>query len=234
MKTIMPWIVAVLLFALLATNASAFPLSGGNGIINVTVFGTYEDSDSNNRIFVDLSIHKESTEYESSYQFQLIDSEDRSYGRVYDLPKTGPMYRRMVLGFDVPEGTILKRIKVIPEKFDPFSIDWTGVPEVGNEIATIKFYGSYRPQGHVYGEDLYDWMFDTKLTNNGNETMSYSNEDFIIIDQFGWQYQGIAGQENKLLPGESVRFNVDAKMFKISRPVVLGFRGLEMDISAWA
>jgi len=77
MKTIMPWIVAVLLFALLATNASAFPLSGGNGIINVTVFGTYEDSDSNNRIFVDLSIHKESNEYESSYQFQLIDSEDR-------------------------------------------------------------------------------------------------------------------------------------------------------------
>jgi hypothetical protein len=232
MKTIMSWIGVVLLFGLLASNASAFPLSGGNGIINVTVFGTYVDGD---RIFVDLSIHKESTEEEDSYQFQLIDSEDRPYGRVYDLPKTGPMYRRMVLGFDVPEGTILKRIKVIPEKFDPFSIDWTGVPEVGNEIAAIKFYGSSSSSQRVYGyAEAYDWVFDTKLTNNGNETMSYSNEDFIIIDQFGWQYQGVAGPENKLLPGESVRFDVNAKMYKISRPVVLGFRGLEMDISAWA
>ncbi len=234
MKTIMSWIGVVLLFGLLASNASAFPLSGGNGIINVTVFGTYVDSDSDNSIFVDLSIRKESTEDESSYQFQLIDSEDRSYGIVYDLPKTGPMYRRMVLNFDVPEGTILKRIKVIPEKFDPFSIDWTGVPEVGNEIATIKFYGSSSSPPQTYGDRAYDWIFDIKLTNNGNETMSYSGKDFIIIDQFGWQYQGVVDQENKLLPGESVRFNVNAKMFKISRPVVLGFRGLEMDISAWA
>ena len=42
MKTIMPWIGAVLFFALLASNVSAFPLSGGNGAVTATVLGAFD------------------------------------------------------------------------------------------------------------------------------------------------------------------------------------------------
>jgi len=55
---------------------------------------------------------------------------------------------------------ILKRIRITPaasEPFsNPFSVDWTGVPEVIDDKTSIKFYGhSSETTSDQYASDLY-------------------------------------------------------------------------------
>lgn len=247
MKAILQFVSCLLLFSLLVTGASAFPLSGGNGQVNATVFGVVQTGD---LIEVDMALYYR----DSGSIIQLIDSDDKIYptdSNPFDWSASakGPTqpiftnYRRETVLFHVPADVILKRIRITPaasEPFsNPFSVDWTGVPEVSDNKTSIKFYGhSSETKSDPYASDLYrkpeKQTFDVKLTNKGNETMEYSGNDFSITDQFGWIFICTNIPTGKLLPGESLRFDVDVDMYKLSRPITLSFRGLKMDISAWA
>ncbi len=248
MKTIMPWIGAVLFFALLASNVSAFPLSGGNGEMNATVFGVFKEADA---IYVDIATQGTPTDC----TFQLIDSDDRIHesdssgscswnsksGYIDDQGTTRylasgdvVLKKRGTAIFDVPDGVILKRIRVVPDTSDPFFVDWNGVPEVSDANTTLKFYGATTTPRNSCGPTANHWVFDVKLTNNDDEILEYTDGDFSVVDQFGWEYYSKGTTTNKLLPGESLRFDVKTEMYRLSRPIAIIFRGVQMDISAWA
>jgi hypothetical protein len=237
MKSI-AWICVGLLFVLLAVNASAFPLSGGNGAVDATVFGVVKSDGSlaaDNTILMDLAIH-ENVSTPPSMNFQLIDSDDKAYATKEWIPidniNNPDSKYRTVIQFQVPKGAIIKRLKITPETSDPFSVDWEGVPEASNDNTTMKFYGS--SIAYVGSMLKKRMVFDVKLTNTGQETLTYGTKEFMIIDQFGWAYEASGTDAAKLLPDESLRFNVDVNMFQLSRPITLVFKGMEMDISSWA
>ena len=118
---------------------------------------------------------------------------------------------------------------------DPFSIDWTGVPEISDENATLKFYGvtnAFRSDADYPYPGA--WTFDLKITNNLPQTVEYSNGDFSMVDQFGWVYYGKYSIPSKILSNESLRFSATIpSVSKMSRPVALTYKNLTMDISAW-
>ena len=134
---------------------------------------------------------------------------------------------------------------------DPFSIEWTGVPEVKDSSLYMKFYG-IKFQDIQHSSDrragiMSDAMIDVKIKNNGTVKQRISNDQFEVVDQFGFTYTG-RGETNSisapvapvdLMPGESVRFNVVIEYISpLSRPIYLKHTSfgsnLTMDISAWA
>jgi hypothetical protein len=246
----------------LISNAHAFPLHGSNGVVNATVYGiitelnpTAQDLD---RIYVDMSLSR----VDGMYEATLIDSEDQMYpgkfgaGQVKSFEGrkseggSYPIYNystRCMVSFDVPRDVAIKRIRISPTVYvgggngipdgssDPFSIDWTGVPEVSDKNAILRFYGATKvfndPQNN--GDT---WAFDIKITNNAPETIGYEFRDFAMVDQFGWVYpsdwDGLTS--GKILSNESLRFTVEIpNVTKISRPIALKYKDLVIDISAW-
>ena len=77
---------------------------------------------------------------------------------------------------------------------------------------------------------------DLNITNSANQTAEYNSSSFALIDQFGWVYSGEEGDALKKIPaGESMRFNVKVPFVsEISSPMAIRFKGMELDISAWA
>ena len=248
MRFINQFCCGTLLFVLFITSATAFPLSGGNGVMNATVLGVFKES---GVMYVDITTQGTPT----GCTFQLIDSDDRIHesdssgscswnsksGYVDDQGSTGylasgdvVLKKRGIAIFDVPDGVILKRIRVVPDTSDPFFVDWNGVPEVSDANTTLKFYGATTTPRNSCGPTANHWVFDVKLTNNDDEILEYTDGDFSVVDQFGWEYYSKGTTTNKLLPGESLRFDVKTEMYKLSRPIAIIFRGVQMDISAWA
>ena len=229
---------------LLVACASAFPLSGQSGDANVTVYGIipaptgYDDK---TRIAVDLGTL---TGYKGTVS--LVDEEDKFYRPSYGEDHMGGGWHkdRFFLAFDVPKGTVIKRLKFEPtlpgdKPGQPFSIDWESVPEVSGEGLTMKMYGVVS-NARLGDEDLQNtWTFDVKLTNNRTENIPIYQNDFSIVDQYGWEYSGqdyvdSVQSMGQLMPGESMRISVQfSRISKLSRPVLLKYQGLQLDISAW-
>lgn len=128
---------------------------------------------------------------------------------------------------------------------DPFSIEWTGVPEVKDASLYLKFYGIRALDDYSIKAPLKGWTMDVKVTNNGTQKRMISNDQFEVVDQFGFHYKG-PGYVNSgmatvepvdLMPGESVRFDVRIGWVSpLSRPIYLTYMplNLTMDIGAWA
>jgi hypothetical protein len=239
MKTIMAWIDAVLFFALLASGASAFPLSGGNGQVNATVFGTFltNEGDSYTRGFTLVDLISTAP----LVKVVLVDSEDKFYEPMMGVDSVGAYASwRHIWAFDLPEKVDIKRVRIDPKLGDPFSIDWKDVPEVSSGSMTMRFYGlsSSPGLGGGYGKDeLNNWNVDVKITNNENGTITIDDGEFLVVDQFGFSYESSGTESVKLLSGESMRLPIKFELVsKLSRPVSLVYRpeNLTMDISAWA
>jgi hypothetical protein len=233
--------------------AGAFPLSGQSGDVgrvgygqNVTVFGIIPTdlNDETTRIAVDLGTL---TGYKGSVS--LVDDQDKFYRlSCGDYHIGGGWHKgRFLLAFDVPKGTVIKRLKFEPilagEKAgEPFSINWESVPEVSNGGMTMKMYSvtsKVRPEWDSTCDNSNSWAFDIKLTNNLSENLLVSARDFVIVDQYGWEYDGrdyvdSAQDLGQLVPGESMRFDMAfSRISKLSRPVVLKYQNMSLDISAW-
>lgn len=234
----------------LASSANAFPLSGSNGIVNATVFGMYKPLD--DVIVLDISC----SEYLLSENVVLVDADDKFYeaedvsqGRV-GLSGYYDVIDRTLYAFEgIPPQTEIKRVKITPGEGDPFSIEWTGVPEVKGIPISMKFYGleiksDYGSPDYQNPIQLDTWMADVKITNTGNDTLEFKRIDFAFIDQFGYSYDArdTTGETVKLLPAESMRTKIgrggwaDGGFSKLSRPVYMVYKpsNLRMDISAWA
>ena len=251
----------------------AFPLSGGNGIVNATVYGVTEKETVNGdgTIYcIDMSADAGSKDSWYSYFVVLIDSEDKAYGpspssgamtnfdsgdiaHLADLALNGYKFRDTVK-IAVPEGTVIKRLKITPDEAvpksiitEPFSIDWDGVPEISAQDIKLQFYSG---QSERISDGKYKWVFDVKVTNLGNETVTAPS--FSMLDTSGWIYKG-SSPRDKLLPGEALRFDVvvggvgafsrpSELVFNMMPPVTFDnaeelqsktYEDASMDIGAW-
>ncbi|VVB72381.1 Uncharacterised protein [uncultured archaeon] len=232
---------AGILFAfmiLLLQPALAFPLHGSNGEVNTTIYGImkYEYGDG---LYVDISASDTDV-----YEAEMIDKDNNTYSgnnapyrdTFHGFP-TETAYdgsiRDMIL-FDVPKDAIISRLRIVPSYSKPFYINWTS-PEIVVQNATLEFYGAdYEPNGIRWRQG--NWNLDVNITNSRNQTSGYNASDFALVDQFGWVYPGEKGDALRKIPsGESMRFIVKVPFVsEISRPKAILFKGVNMDISAWA
>jgi hypothetical protein len=220
----------------------AFPLSGGNGIVNATVYGvTTESGSSYTNFHIDMSATH--LGLSNGYLVELVDSEDRVHGTYEDGTNFGFGYRdadkrvvrnnnsiRGTLEFVVPKDAIIKRLKITPDDLDPFSIDWNGVPITSANGITMAFYSGQRMPSER------QWIFDIKVTNTKNTTLSFSTEDFALRDNNGWIYivDSLDSREMKLVPNESLRFPITFNdVGEFARPSEILFNNVTMDIGAW-
>lgn len=236
------WQGAGIIFALmmlLSAYAQAFPLDGGNGIVNATVYGVmkYEYGDG---LYVDVSASDA-----DAYNVELIDSNDKTYSdnnapyrsKLHGFP-TETEYNgaiRDMLLFNVPKDAIVKSLRIVPSSSDPFYINWTGMPEAKSNNETLIFYGAiFEPNGMRWRQG--NWNLDVSIANAANQTVECNNSNFAIVDQFGWSYPGEKGDTLKEIPaGESLRFNVKVPFVsEISRPVAILFRDIKLNIAGWA
>jgi hypothetical protein len=234
---------------ILMITSDAFPLTGGNGVVTATVYGVAAESGSSHTQFrIDMSATHPAKNPNPDYLVELVDSEDRvhgtfdegdNFGRGYDNHYNGSV--RGTLVFTVPQDAIIKRLKITPDNSDPFSIDWNGVPRTSANGITMQFYNGQRvfPQPN-HGEDNkyeYQWIFDIKVTNTKNTTLSFSPGDFAFRDNNGWIYiadKGFPAREIKMLPNESLRFPITFNNIgEFARPSEIIFNNVTMDIGAW-
>lgn len=235
---------------LLCAGVRAFPLTGGNGIVNATVYGVTAESDESNTQFrIDMSAIRMSPN--NNYLVELVDSEDRVHGTSEEGNNFGGGYLvageqvlrnngsvRGTLVFTVPRDVIIKRLKITPDNSDPFSIDWNGVPRTSSDGITMGFYSGQRrsPESVLENEYEYQWIFDIKVTNTENTTLSFSTGDFALRDNNHWVYTAEKGssREIKLLPNESLRFPITfIGVGEFARPSEILFNNVTMDIGAW-
>jgi hypothetical protein len=238
---------ACLMMMLTASCVSAFPLTGGNGLFNATVFGTFSDPLTRDDAYVMLYLD---VLFPEDYKFRdadivLVDSDDKFY--TMEERETGFVGefspRRCFWSLPYPEKAVpknaeLKRVRISPKIGDPFSIEWTGVPEIKGPSMSMKFYGPTNFVDRMNPSTTKSWRFDVKITNTGNQTQSISNDQFEVIDQFGYHYAGDYESSSSvdLMPEESMRFTIGIeRVSKLSRPVYLTHApsNLSMDISAW-
>lgn len=247
-------------------SVDAFPLSGGNGMVNATVYGVTERETVNGDgiiYCIDMSADAGGKESRRYYSVTLVDSEDKVYGpspssgamanfnsgdaaHLADLALNGYKFRDTIQ-LAVPKGTIIKRLKITPDNSDPFSIEWDGVPEVSAQGIRLQFYNG---QAEYTSDGKYAWVFDVKVTNTRNETVTAPI--FSMLDESGWIYKG-SSLRDKLLPGEALRFDVVVKdvgafshpselIFNMRPPVTFDnaeelqsktYEDALMDIGAW-
>ena len=266
--------ILVLVLFVLATGANAFPLTGGNGQVNATVLGMYTTNFSVTQPILILDVLCN----DPLNEIALVDSDDKFYQHgVNDMLSFGELpdrgvARRHLIGFEgIPAQTEIKWVRITPSVGDPFSIEWTGVPEIKGTPITVKFYG-FKRESRIYRDpntaigsnaanhlvasgilclggmqcELNKWIVDVKVTNTENNSLNFKNNQFDIVDQFGFAYQADAVFEanrgdderiEKLMPGESMRTSITfSEVSKLSRPVYLVYTpsNIKMDISAWA
>ncbi len=232
-------VIIIALAIILMHSAQAFPLYGGNGIVNATVYGVmkYEYGDG---LYVDISANDADL-----YEIELIDSDNNTYNgnsgpyrsTLHGFP-TETWYKgsiRDMLLFDVPKDTIVNRLRIVPSNSDPFYINWTGMPKETSRNATLRFYGAtYEPNGMRWRQG--NWNLDLSITNSANQTAEFNSSSFALIDQFGWVYSGEEDDTLKTIPaGESLRFTVKMPFVsEKSSPMAILFKGMKLDISTWA
>lgn len=231
--------VTIIYVIFLISSASAFPLYGGNGVVNATVYGVmkYEYGDG---LYIDISASNSDT-----YSVELIDSNNNIYSgnkvpyrsslRGYPTETAYNGYIRDIVLFNIQKDAVVKSLRVVPSSSKPFYINWTGAPEATSLNETLKFYGAnFEENGLRWRQG--NWNLDVNITNNANQTAEYNSTNFALVDQFGWVYLGGRGDALKEIPpGESLRFNVKIPyVSEISRPMMILFKGLRLDISGWA
>jgi len=234
---------------LMASCVSAFPLTGGNGQFNATVLGTYFEPSSHDglpdTILLEIMFNWKGEDVERSLTvnflaLNLVDSDDKFYKGSFKDYIGGTSFGkcRLLYTFDVPSGKKIeiKRVRITPptSRGSPFSIEWTGVPEVKDASLGMKFYTIERKQ--EYDSETDSLSADIKVTNSAQNEQKISPDQFVLSDQFGFQYKGGSGEDVMLLPGESMRFNLGfGGVSKLSRPLYLKHlpSNLTMDISAW-
>jgi hypothetical protein len=235
----------LLLSALLVLSisaASSFPLSGGNGQLNATVFGVIWGStpEENNMtdVYVDVAVGTPLSKIQVpclNYTAVLLDEKGRSYQRADEIC----LGERNLLGFRVPKNDGIKQLKLEFEKGVNISMNWKPIvlinwenpPEATADNLTMKFYNAKKSE--VYYNGWRDWYFDVELTNKGKEKQLVAVREFTMLDQYGWDYTS-GNLKCELFPGESMRFYLPVHyVSEISKPTMLKYRNLSIDVSGW-
>ena len=154
--------ILVLVLFVLATGANAFPLTGGNGQVNATVLGMYTTNFSVTQPILILDVLCN----DPLNEIALVDSDDKFYQHgVNDMLSFGELpdrgvARRHLIGFEgIPAQTEIKWVRITPSVGDPFSIEWTGVPEIKGTPITVKFYG-FKRESRIYRDPVRQFCQD--------------------------------------------------------------------------
>lgn len=110
LKETIGYLVAIML---LTPIVMAFPLDGDNGISKATVFGAVVE---NGKAYVDIA-YSPRPGGPIVADIELVDSDDKTYpgspNMVSNYDPRNDGYRKIV-EFEVPEGTIIKRVRISP------------------------------------------------------------------------------------------------------------------------
>lgn len=236
------FISAFAVLVLLPSAVTSFPLSGGNGQLNVTVFGVIWGSTPENSnmtdVYVDVAVDTPFSQAPVSclnYTAVLLDADGRSYQRADEIC----LGERKLLEFTVPKNDVIKQLRFGFEKETNISVAWTPMvlinwenpPESTANNFTMKFYGAKKSV--IYYDGWRDWYFDVKLSNEGKERRFIALSDFFMQDQYGWDYTS-GNLKCELLPGESMRFYIPVHYVSdISKPTMLKYGNMSIAVSGW-
>jgi hypothetical protein len=234
----MKWLALVLM--LIIGLAQGYPLQGGNGVLNCTIYGAFKDPwatgnlDASKYAVLNLDFSllradaSNSTPIKADYR--LTDGNDKVF-------QNRPEYTRdlqagrSLIGFVVPKETIAKTLTVIPSADSTggrqFFIPFSELANSSNGKVTLVYYGVLGSQSASNRKTI---EFDVGLHNNGTSKLPLSAGNFSLIDQWGWRYkskesdryngQGFASRS--LDPNGTLRSPlVFASLSPLSRPVEL-------------
>lgn len=227
----------------------AYPFPIGDA--STKIFGVVQDDSATNEypyennkiIYIDIATM-------GHFIVDLIDIDDRYYKSKWDSRSDS----RSFLIFELPNGTIIKKIRFEPDNYyqqsgSPFSFDLRL-----NQLGSINIdpinYGGFNGSDNRIKLEIYtlkqkynnydssdkflvDLAIDLKLTNIGENEISLNTDDFSLIDQFGWKYAAENDQSNLglLLPGESRRFDIVIPDVSIlSSPLILEYKSLRVNV----
>jgi len=226
-------------FILSISLACSFPLTGGNGYLNATVFGVLWGSsfgDNNlTDVYIDIALDTPSIESQSlcaNYTAELLGENNKSYQRTEEIC----LGKRKLLGFKVSRNDVIKQLTLEGMNISMDSkpiiiISWDNPPEATADNLSLKFYDA--KVSERYYDGWRDWYFDVELSNEGNKTQLVALRDFAMQDQYGWEYMS-CNLICELLPNESMRFYIPIHFVSdLSRPTVLEYGDLSLDISGW-
>ncbi len=235
----MKWLALTLLVLLLGGAVQAYPLQGGNGAVNCTVFGTSKDTwssgDSKIYFLVDLSLNRVNASDIApvSAIFRLTDGNDRVFNMSQDYSRDLGQGRRLI-AFLVPKETIAQILTVTPSHDsstgEPFSIRFPELLNISNKDVNLLYYGILRSAVNSNKKTV---ELDISLTNNGTDQISFDTGNFTLKDQWGWVYQSreydSSGRKGisatTLRPNETIRSSlIFASLSPLSRPAELLYR----------
>jgi hypothetical protein len=223
--------------------AFGYPLHATNGAVNCTVFGEFKEpytivepnGDRNIVLSVDVALMGSSNEEYRPIQvaYSLVDGNDRTY-KTRDEFTRSLQPGRQLLGFAVPQETIPKTLMVDPSS-DPsggntFSIDFDEVANATNGNATLLYYGVLNSK---ISSNIKSIDYDIGIQNNDTKSLSLSNKNFSLIDQWDWRYESLAynaytGQgfkDRTLKPNETTRIKLSfGSISPLSRPSWLVYK----------
>ncbi len=194
----MRWLVWVLFLMLVLGLSQGYPLHGGNGAVNCTIFGAFKDpwvsananSDRYMVLNVDLGLARtnasNSTPIKATYS--LTDGNDRVY-------KMDPDYARdlqpgrWLIGFVVLREAIAKSLTVDPtadaSAGEQFIVHFHELSNASNGNVTLLYYGVLKSSLQSNKKLM---EFDIGLANNGSSKLPLSASNFSLRDQWGWMY----------------------------------------------
>ncbi|MBN1322962.1 MAG: hypothetical protein JW986_03050 [Methanotrichaceae archaeon] len=215
--------------------SQGYPLVGGNGVVNCTVFGAFKsilplDHENKNVIMnVDMGlVGLDGNPVLANYT--MVDGNDRIYGAIRGYCRDVQPGRR-ILGFVVPREAVIKTVRVEPVEGAPFTIEWPDLPEANDGDVYLRYYGAVEKGFQVEKGSV---TLDVGLTNNLSYPLPISPENFSLEDQWGWRYVEATGFSPHVLgPNESGREWITFDPISpLSRPARLEFR-CATDRSLW-
>jgi hypothetical protein len=236
----MRWLVLVLFLMLVLGLSQGYPLHGGNGAVNCTVFGAFKDpwvpgyanSDRYMVLNVDLGLVRTNASNSTPIKaiYSLTDGNDRVYKMDSDYTRdlqTG----RWLIGFVVLKEAIAKSLTVDPTADalggEQFIVHFHELSNASNGNVTLLYYGVLKSRLESNKKLI---EFDIGLANNGTSKLPLSANNFSLRDQWGWIYIAADPGRNSLqgfpslnlVPNGTVRSGlVFASLSPLTRPVEL-------------
>lgn len=203
----------------------AYPLVGGNGAVNCTLFGVTkvpvpgQDPNAtvqnyNLKVDVGLIGTRNAT-------FSLVDSKDQVYSP--DTSLTRPLQPgRQLLVFVVPKDALFKLFKVSPSEGNPFEIKWWKTPKKIQGDLVLRYYGVVNSR---INSDEQSVTYEVGIQNNGSNSIYISPENFTLLDQWAWEYYTIDGFSPTYLGAKkSTKVKVNfSSISPLSKPSALAY-----------
>jgi len=216
-------IISAFLLALAMGPAGAYPLQASDGNATVFLFGAIrmpivtdniESNDTHEILKIDTGLKGA-----DNATYKIMDQHDAVYNPLSYRPLNPS---RQLVYFVVPKDSLFKMITATPEDGSPININWWATPKAWNENLLIRYYGIR--DWLIFPDD--QWIVvQVRGQNNGTQDVTFSPEDFVLLDQWSWPYSATDGFDAEVIaPGNASQERVLVGFSGISlqsRPVAL-------------